>query len=523
MQRTALFIAGAILIAGCAKGPEESDQKPYSPPPPSGKTKNVPVPTVTSDADAGKKLREQFKAFTIRKRDYAKRMVVEQNIKPPPLIWEFYQSAIDGDFAETQKKYTELGKQYGRGQGENKSVVPLEVQHTFPPAMEVVGAMEMVDGWHAKFLHFYTTEIVSSIPEGSIYFGGTDPGRFAITLGSKSHEKADPFFTITQTALADGSYLQYLRELYGNKIYISTEEDRGRAFSNYYSEAKAKEGQSQDIPAIMDINGRLDKVIFNKNPDHDFYLEESLALDWMKPHMVPHGLIFKLERKPLKELPPDLIDQNRKDWQKYMALCVGDEVVKPETTVSELCEWIQAVYSKNDLGKFKGDLLYLDGKKQVLEKSAMQKGLPFSEQKVFSKMRSDQAGLFRWRSLNTQDAQLKSLYAQEAEFAYAQSVALGGVNPNGALEFSIHLSAVNRFKDAKLLVRTFVGIQKHGSEFYMRNMRQMLGKILKSEMDHWREEKEYDKAISAIEELKELLPENKTQLQLQIDQLRNLQ
>ena len=57
----------------------------------------------------------------------------------------------------------------------------------------------------------------------------------------------------------------------------------------------------------------------------------------------------------------------------------------------------------------------------------------------------------------------------------------------------------------------------------MRNMRQMLGKILKSEMDHWREEKEYDKAISAIEELKELLPENKTQLQLQIDQLRNLQ
>ena len=137
----------------------------------------------------------------------------------------------------------------------------------------------------------------------------------------------------------------------------------------------------------MDINGRLAKVIFNKNPDHNFYLEESLALDWMKPHIVPHGLIFKLERKPLKELPPDLIDQNRRDWQKYMALFVGDAVVKSETTVSELCEWIQAVYSKNDLGKFKGDPLYLDRKKQVLEKPAMQKGPPFSEQKIFSKMR----------------------------------------------------------------------------------------------------------------------------------------
>lgn len=516
MKCIAFFIAGAILIAGCAKGPDGSDQKSHSPHP-SGKTKNIPAPPTNSDANAEEKLMEQFKALVVRKRDYAKRMVVEQNIKPPPLIWEFYQSAIDGDFAKTQKKFSELGKQYGRG--ENKAAVLSEVQHTFPPAMEVVGAMEMVDGWHAKFLHFYTTEIVSSIPEGSIYFGGTDPGRFAITMGSKSHEKADPFFTITQNALADGSYLQYLRELYGNKIYISTEEDRGRAFSNYYSEAKAKGGQSQGILAIMDINGRLAKVIFNKNPDHDFYLEESFPLEWMMPHMVPHGLIFKLERKPLKELMPEQLAKNRKDWQKYMALFVGD-FVTTETTVSELCEWIQAVYSKNDLGKFTGDPLYLKGKQGKMKTHPLQQGPTYSEQKNFSKMRSAQAGLFRWRSLNTQDAQLKSLYAQEAEFAYAQSIALGGINPGGVLQFSIHLSAAKRFKDAKLLVRTFVSIQKNGSEFYIR---QMLGNILKSEMDHWREEKEYDKAISAIEELKELLPENKTQLQLQIDQLRNLQ
>jgi len=102
MQRTAFFIAGAILIAGCAKGPEEFDQKPYSPSP-SGKIKKAPAPPVTSDTDAKKKLREQFKAFAIRKRDYAKRVVVEQNIKPPPLIWEFYQSAIDGGLLKPKK------------------------------------------------------------------------------------------------------------------------------------------------------------------------------------------------------------------------------------------------------------------------------------------------------------------------------------------------------------------------------------------------------------------------------------
>ncbi len=520
MQRIAIFILGAILIAGCAKGPEESDQKPYSPPPPSGKTKNVPAPPVTSDADAGKKLREQFKAFAIRKRDYAKRMVVEQNIKPPPLIWEFYQSAIDGDFAETQKKFAELGKQYGRG--ENEADVSSEVQHTFPPAMEVVGAMEMVDGWHAKFLHFYITEIVSTIPDGSKYLGGTDPGRFAITLGSKSHEKADPFFTITQTALADGSYLQYLRQLYGNKIYISTEEDRGRAFSNWYSEAKAKEGQSQDIPAIMDINGRLAKVIFNKNPDHDFYLEESLALDWMKPHMVPHGLLFKLDRKPLKELPPDLIDQNRKDWQKYMALCVGDAVVKPETTVAELCQWVEVIYIKGNRDNFKGDALFLKGKKEVQGSPTSSKGLS-SEQKAFSKMRCDQARLFTWRESTTQDAELKKEYAKEADYAYRQAFALGPINPQVVLEFSSFLTRAKRFEGAKMVLNTFAKTEVVDSNSFKQFYRNVFLQVLFQEEAHWVSQKEYAKAIVTVQKMVEIDGENKAQHFQRIERYKKLQ
>ena len=61
---------------------------------------------------------------------------------------------------------------------------------------EVQGAMEALDSWHADYLQIYTENIVQSIPRNAIYFGGTDPGRYAITLGSKSHEKANPFFTI---------------------------------------------------------------------------------------------------------------------------------------------------------------------------------------------------------------------------------------------------------------------------------------------------------------------------------------
>src|SRR5204862_2793749 len=37
-------------------------------------------------------------------------------------------------------------------------------------------------------------DAVASIPAGSIYFGGTDPGRCVLTALQKSHVHADPFF-----------------------------------------------------------------------------------------------------------------------------------------------------------------------------------------------------------------------------------------------------------------------------------------------------------------------------------------
>jgi hypothetical protein len=47
---------------------------------------------------------------------------------------------------------------------------------------------------------------------GSIYFGGTDAGRGIVTALSGSPADADPFFILTQNALADTVYLQHLRD-----------------------------------------------------------------------------------------------------------------------------------------------------------------------------------------------------------------------------------------------------------------------------------------------------------------------
>ena len=74
----------------------------------------------------------------------------------------------------------------------------------------------------------------------------------------------------------------------------------------------------------MSINGLITKVIFDHNPDREFYVEESFPLDWMYPYLEPHGLIMKLNRQPLAQLPAETLARDREYWRKLVAGMLGD-------------------------------------------------------------------------------------------------------------------------------------------------------------------------------------------------------
>ena len=76
--------------------------------------------------------------------------------------------------------------------------------------------------------------------------------------------------------------------------------------------------------AVMNINGLLTKVIFDHNPDREFFVEESFPLDWMYPYLKPHGLIMKINRQPLAPLPEDIIARDHEYWRKLVAGMLGD-------------------------------------------------------------------------------------------------------------------------------------------------------------------------------------------------------
>ncbi len=266
----------------------------------------------------------------------------------------FFDAATKGDWQTVTNRYEYFKRhhpQYQGIHGTNTFDVNLRTAY-WSPVLELCLAYDHVANCEPKYTAILADGIINSIPAGSIYFGGTDPGRGVPTAFCKSHAEGDPFFTLTQNALADGTYLEYLRAMYGGKIYTLTGEDSQRCFQEYLSDAQRRLAENKLKPgedvktvdnrvevsgqvAVMSINGLLTKVIFDRNPDRDFYVEESFPLDWMYPYLEPHGLIMKINRQPLAQLPAETLAQDREYWRKLVAGMLGDWLDE-KTPVSEV-------------------------------------------------------------------------------------------------------------------------------------------------------------------------------------------
>jgi len=135
--------------------------------------------------------------------------------------------------------------------------------------------------------------------------------------------------------------------------------------------------------AVMSINGLLTKVIFDKNPDHEFYVEESFPLDWMYPYLTPFGVIMKINRNPVPELTQDILDKDHAFWSQFSRRTIGNWITY-DTSVKEVCDFAEKVYLRHDFKGFTGDRKFVrddDG------------------QKAFSKLRSSiAASIYQWRS-----------------------------------------------------------------------------------------------------------------------------
>jgi len=256
----------------------------------------------------------------------------------------------------------------------------------------------------------------------AIFFGGTDPGRFVPTYMIYSAKCRSDVYLITQNALADNTYMNVMRDLYGDTIWIPSQQDSNLAFQRYVDDVQAgrvpagaavtvENGRVsvQGVAGVMMINGILAQMIFEQNKyKHEFYVEESYVIPWMYPYLTPHGLIMKINAEPMKELPPDLVQKDHDFWTWY-------------------CDYLL----KNP--KFDRDVV---------------------ARKTFSKLRSAIAGLYAFRG--AQDTPRREEMYREAEYAFRQAIDLYDLSPEANYRLADILMQQRRFAEARELIENFL-------------------------------------------------------------------
>jgi tetratricopeptide (TPR) repeat protein len=250
------------------------------------------------------------------------------------------------------------------------------------------------------------------------------------------------------------------------EIITATPEDSAQCFNDYLYDAQRRLQHDQELPnephqlkpgedvhidngrvqvsgqiAVMSINGLLTKVIFDKNPDHEFYVEESFPLDWMYSYLTPFGVIMKINRHPVPELTQDIVDKDHAFWSQYSRRTIGNWITY-DTTVKEVCNWAEQVYLHHNFEGFTGD------RKFIRDDDA---------QKAFSKLRSSiGSSIYQWRSRpqNSRIPAERARVTKEAEFAFKQAFAYCPYSPEAVFHFMDLLLTQNRIEDAVAILQT---------------------------------------------------------------------
>jgi tetratricopeptide (TPR) repeat protein len=381
--------------------------------------------------------------------------------------------------------------------------------------------------------------VYPEMTRNAVLFGGTDPGRFCPTymifcesfIPPRCKMDTDPKFDrrdvyiITQNALADATYLMYIRAHYNRstqkdppffqeflrpskerefntstnilartantlldrpltalgdaiekrrrsdgvyppkEIHTPTMEDSQKAFEDYVQDAQRRLQANQLKPgedvkvqnnkiqvsgqvAVMAINGLLTKTIFDKNPEHEFFVEESFPLDWMFPYLTPFGIIMKINREPIAEMTEEMVRKDHDFWSKYSSRFIGNWITY-DTPISNICDFAETVFNRHDTSGFKGD------PKFVRDNDA---------QKAFSKLRSAIGGLYTWRINATigRDAEQKRMI-READFAFKQAFAFCPYSPEAVFRYTNLLLSLQRVDDAIRIAQTFIRLDPQNS------------------------------------------------------------
>jgi hypothetical protein len=345
---------------------------------------------------AAKDVDPRLRTFAAQKRQQTEELARKLHLDVPAEAHQFFQAAETGNWVAVSNAFERI-----RPSGGTNGTMPALRNVLYVPIHETFGAYAEFHEWDGTMLQKFADGILQSLPAGSIYFGGTGSGRFIITA-VRDVAKSPDVFIITQNGLGFASYYtDYLRLLYGSRLWVPSEKDVQQAFQQADERVK-------DINVWMRIVGALTKSIFDNNKDkHEFYVQESSVIGWMYPYLEPHGLIMKLNKEPLAQFDPVVVAEDGRFWGGLTKQLLAD----PKFLGNE---WARG---------------------------------------AFAKLRSAIGGLYAYRKLTS-----------EAEAAFKQAVKLCPASPEANFRLAQLYVEASRFDDAINILQDLRQIEPRDDE-----------------------------------------------------------
>ena len=231
---------------------------------------------------------------------------------PVPEEFErFFDAAEAGRYEEMTAIYKALGEQRKNGPAAWHGP-------QWQTIIETQGAADAAHDWPAQKLLDYGNSVLGALRPGIVYMGGTDPGRFIPALLNETSE-GERHVVLTQNALTDVTYLDYLSFFYGDRMKTPTRDDNERAFQGYLADAQKRFEHDQQFPgepkqvrpgedlrftdgrfqasgqiSVVAVREKLFQLFMQNNPGVAFALEESFPLKSTYATATPLGPIMEL-------------------------------------------------------------------------------------------------------------------------------------------------------------------------------------------------------------------------------------
>ena len=265
----------------------------------------------------------------------------------PPQIEKFFDAIEAGKWEEIKAQWDAIAPH--SGQYEYSTNHWDQMEPFWPAVLDAYGVAEQAHLWPAQKLLDYGNAILDSLQPGMVYVGGTDNGRWIPELLNETSD-GEQHIIVTQNALADTRYLEFVSTLYSDRMTQLTADDSQAAFQSYVADAQKRFEHDQQFPdeakqvrpgeeirmvdgkiqvggqvSVMAINDLLLQTLMQKNPGLSFAIQESFPFKDMYPDALPLGPIMQLgARDSQNEFTPERAAQSLQYWQTTAQQLLGD-------------------------------------------------------------------------------------------------------------------------------------------------------------------------------------------------------